>query len=387
MISQAEYWNDTAGLGWVEAQVQLDAQLGPCGELAMMAAAVEPGETVLDVGCGCGGTTLELAALVGPAGRVVGLDLSAPMLARARERIVAPNVELVLGDAATTPLPPGGFDVLFSRFGVMFFDDPVAALAHLRRALKAGGRAAFVVWQPLEVNPWVTVVAEAIAGLVELPSLGGPDEPGLFSMADGDRLRRTLSSAGYVDVELAGERLDMAIGGGLRADEAAAFSIDHGPMRRGLATAPDHVRAAAAERVAAALRAFDTAGGVHLGGAVWVVTATSRSSRPGSAGRRPGRSSGVGEGRQQADQRQRGAHDRRTAARIASPADPADGPGRADGEDRSARTDRQDGSGRPDRQDRPGREGREGRAEGQHGPRRGRGQSGADREPRQRGAP
>jgi SAM-dependent methyltransferase len=273
MPTQAEYWNAEAGRGWVEAQEQLDAQLAPCGALAIAAAALQPGEAVLDIGCGCGGTTADLAQEVGERGRVVGIDISAPMLARARERLTVPNVELLLADAATAPLPPGGFDALFSRFGVMFFDDPVGAFAHLRGALAPAGRVALVVWRPLEVNPWVTVPDQAIAGLVEPVPLGGQGEPGPFSLADGDRLRRLLFDAGYTDVDLAAEDLELLIGGGMHATEAAAFSIDHGPLRRALASAPDRVRAVAAERITAALVPYDTEAGVRLGAAMWVVTA------------------------------------------------------------------------------------------------------------------
>jgi SAM-dependent methyltransferase len=273
MPTQSEYWNAEAGRSWVDAQEQLDAQLGPCGALVMSATALQPGEAVLDIGCGCGGTTADLARAVGDDGRVVGVDISAPMLARARERVTAPNVELILADAATAPLPAEAFDVLFSRFGVMFFEDPVAAFAHLRGALRPGGRVAFAAWQPLEVNPWVTVPDAAIAGLVEPVPLGGGGEPGPFSLADRDRLRRLLLDAGYVDVGVAAEELEMLIGGGIHAAEAAAFSIDHGPLRRALATAPGEVRAAAAERITAALADHDSPEGVRLGAAMWVVTA------------------------------------------------------------------------------------------------------------------
>jgi SAM-dependent methyltransferase len=273
MSTQAEYWNADAGPSWVDAQVQLDAELGPCGALALAAADLRAGEAVLDVGCGCGGTTAELARAVGEGGRVMGVDISAPMLARARERIAARNAELVLADAATAPLPPSRFDVLFSRFGVMFFDDPVGAFAHLRGALKADGRVAMVVWRRLEENPWVTVPNAAIAGLVEPVPLGGDGEPGPFALADGERLQRILRDAGYADVVLTAEALDLLIGGGLHAQEAGAFSIDHGPLRRALASAPDGVRAAAAERITAALEPYDSSDGVRLGAAMWVVTA------------------------------------------------------------------------------------------------------------------
>ena len=215
MGSQAEYWNDAGGESWVDGQEQLDLQLAPFGALAIEAAAVQPGEAVLDLGCGCGATTAELAALAGASGRVVGLDVSAPMLGRARERVTGLPVELLLGDAATYALVPGSFDVLFSRFGVMFFDDPPAAFAHLRGVLKPRGRVSMVVWQSLSANPWVTVPVAAVADIVEPPELGSAGEPGPFSLSDPDGVATMLRGAGFADLELHGHELQVTVGGGL----------------------------------------------------------------------------------------------------------------------------------------------------------------------------
>lgn len=273
MSSQAEYWNDAGGVSWVDGQAQLDAQLAQFGALAIEAAAVESGEVVLDVGCGCGATTEELALLVGASGRVVGLDVSAPMLARARERLSGRPVELLLGDAATVALPARSFDVLFSRFGVMFFDDPLAAFAHLRGALKPGGRVAMVVWQSLSANAWVTVPVAAVADMVEPPALGSAGEPGPFSLSDPDGVLAMLRAAGYTDVDLTGHEMDITVGGGLPLQAAVEFTLEHGPLRRVLASASPEVRAAAADRVAVALSAYNGPSGVRMPAAVWVITA------------------------------------------------------------------------------------------------------------------
>ena len=275
MSSQADYWNDAGGVSWVDGQAQLDAQLAPLGALAIEAAAVQPGEAVLDVGCGCGGTTEVLSSLVGTSGRVVGLDVSAPMLARARERLAAArtSVELLLGDAATFALPAHSFDVLFSRFGVMFFEEPLPAFTHLRGALKPGGRVAMVVWQSPSANAWATVPIEAVADIVEPPALGGAGEPGPFSLTDHDGVLAMLRAAGYTDVDLTGHEMDVTIGGGLPLSAAVEFTIDHGPVRRVLASASPEVRAAATERVAAALSPYDGPSGVRMPAAVWVITA------------------------------------------------------------------------------------------------------------------
>jgi len=276
MSSQAEYWNDAGGISWVVGQEQLDLQLEPFGARAIDAAAVQPGEAVLDVGCGCGATAIGLAARVGASGRVVGLDLSAPMLERARERARGLPIDFLLGDAATHALAPGSFDVLFSRFGVMFFDEPVAAFSHLRRALKRDGRVAMVVWQSLAANPWVSVPIAAVAAVVEPPALGAAGEPGPFSLADPAHVATILRDAGYADVEHKGHDMEMTIGGGLPLEAAVEFSIEHGPLRRVLASATPQVRTAAAERVADALSRYDGPSGVRMPAAIWIITARSR---------------------------------------------------------------------------------------------------------------
>jgi len=275
--TQAEFWNTAGGESWVRGQRELDLQLELFGALALDRAAVQPGEAVLDVGCGCGTTTAELAARVGPSGRVVGADISAPMLERARATVTAPHVEFLLGDAGSMPLPTGAFDVLFSRFGVMFFDDPVAAFAHLRAALRASGRIACVVWQPITANPWATVPFAAVADLVEPISLGDADTPGPFSFGDSDRLRDVLARAGFANVELEGCEPDVVLGGGLSFDDSVDFAVDHGPLRRVLESASEEVRGEARVRLRAALEPFATDAGVVLRSAVWVGTARASS--------------------------------------------------------------------------------------------------------------
>ncbi|MFM8411336.1 MAG: class I SAM-dependent methyltransferase, partial [Alphaproteobacteria bacterium] len=149
---QIDYWNDMAGPKWVALQESLDRQIGPLGAAAMAAADLQPGERVLDVGCGCGATSIELARRVAPGGAVLGVDVSTVMLEAARAaagRAGAEGLEFANADAQTAPLTPAGFDVVFSRFGVMFFADPTAAFANLRRALRPGGRLAVVCWHAI----------------------------------------------------------------------------------------------------------------------------------------------------------------------------------------------------------------------------------------------
>jgi SAM-dependent methyltransferase len=275
---QRSYWNEQAGPVWVANQERLDQQIRPHGELALAALAPARGEHVLDVGCGCGETALALAERVGPKGSVLGVDLSEPMLARARERAAAAGVrhlELVAADAQTAALGEARFDAAFSRFGVMFFSAPELAFANVRKALRPGGRIAFVCWRPAAENAWVVVPMQAAAAVLpSLPSPPPPDAPGPFSFGDAGRVRRILEAAGFDEIRIEPVDLAMAPGGG-NPDQAAELFLDVGPLGSALreAGAGPELR----ERVKASVRrAFEPhvrGGRVELGSAVWLVQA------------------------------------------------------------------------------------------------------------------
>lgn len=159
---QAAYWNGLAGRVWTERQETQEAVLTPASAVLFDRARVGRGMRVIDIGCGCGGTTIELAKRVGPAGHVLGVDISAPMLARARERTGSGSApEFVLADATVHPFEPEGADLLFSRFGVMFFADPAVSFANMRKALRPGGRLALACWQEPRKNPWMMLPLQA----------------------------------------------------------------------------------------------------------------------------------------------------------------------------------------------------------------------------------
>lgn len=273
---QIEYWNEQSGPKWVGRQAALDRMLAPLGERAMAALAPRAGERVLDVGCGCGGTSLELARRVTASGSVLGVDISEPMLARARERTTAErmaHVRFVAADAQTHAFTPGAADGVFSRFGIMFFADPTAAFANLRTALQPDGRLAFLCWQPLTANPWMLTPLMAVAAMVALPHPPAPDAPGPFSFGDRLRVLRILHGAGFRDISVDAFETDIILGAGDSFDEAVDHALDLGPTARALRNVAADVRLKAAAAVREVLAPFATPRGVVLKSASWIVSA------------------------------------------------------------------------------------------------------------------
>jgi ubiquinone/menaquinone biosynthesis C-methylase UbiE len=271
---QVAYWNGAGGAHWVAQQERTDLVMSGIAALALAEADARPGESVIDVGCGCGTTVQGLAQAVGPGGHVTALDVSGPMLGRARERLAGfANVDFVLADAASHILPPAMADLVFSRFGVMFFGDPTTAFTRLRRAIKPRGRLVFACWRAPALNPWMAVPLNAAYQHVpRLPQLG-PEDPGPFSFADPERVRRILTAAGFAEpvlkpVDLA---LDLAAGGGL--DAAVNYVLAIGAASRALEGQPDSIRAAAAGSIRRALVEYAEGPSVRLPAAIWLVRA------------------------------------------------------------------------------------------------------------------
>jgi SAM-dependent methyltransferase len=269
------YWNGVAGPKWVSLHADLDAELEPLGPVVLRALGPVSGQRLLDVGCGCGTFTLEVARAAGEAGFVCGLDVSVPMLERAREGGAAAglrNVEFLQADAQTHGFDAGSFDAVVSRFGVMFFDDPVAAFANLRRALRGGGRLAFVCWQPLERNEWGALplsVAERYVS-VERPK---PDAPGPFAFADVERVRGVLDAAGFVETSAEPAEMDLRVGRARNAREAAEFLVEIGPTAAALRQHDASLGDKVVEALTKLLLPREKAGAVTLPAAAWLVTA------------------------------------------------------------------------------------------------------------------
>lgn len=269
---QVEYWNGPEGQHWADHEARFDAMLVPFLGPVLGAAGVGAGDRVLDVGCGNGALSRAAAAR---GATVTGVDISAPMLARARERATAEGlaIDFVEADAQVHAFAEP-FDAVVSRFGVMFFADPEAAFANLAAALRPGGRLAFVCWQEQFVNEWVAVPALAMLPIVGAPDMPPPDAPGPFAFADADRVAGILEGAGFSDVAVDSVALPLLLGGGLDLDEAVAWLSEGGMGKRFLAGADPATTDRALHAARGAMEPFVTPEGVRMGSATWLVHAT-----------------------------------------------------------------------------------------------------------------
>jgi SAM-dependent methyltransferase len=279
--AQAEYWGGRAGRSWRDHQERQDELLRPISDRLLAAADARPGERVIDVGCGAGATTIDFAARVAPGGEVLGIDISEPLLSRARERI-GPHLpaRFAYADATVHEAEPHLADLLVSRFGVMFFADPARAFANLRRGLRPGGRLVFVCWREAKQNQWMVVpLREVMKHAPPLPETN-PEDPGPFAFANEARVRRILSEAGFADIHLVADDLDLDIATGQGLDVAVAGALAIGPASRALDGQSESVRAAAAADVRAALAARAVGQTVPLGAAIWIVSAVNPPTKP-----------------------------------------------------------------------------------------------------------
>lgn len=272
-LDQIAYWNGAGGARWSEQQASQDILLAPVLEVLINRAGAKPGNRILDVGCGCGATTIALARLVAP-GSVLGIDVSAPMLARARQR--APEhlpLEFVLADATVYPFDPQSFDLLVSRFGVMFFAEPAVSFANLRRALRQDGRVAFACWREPTHNPWMILPLQAAYRHVPRLPENGPEDPGPFAFALEPRVREVLGKAGFSGIKLEPHdlMLDIAVGRGLERAVEGALQI--GPASRALQDSPPEVRDAARSSIRDVLAPYARGQSVPIGASIWMVTA------------------------------------------------------------------------------------------------------------------
>ena len=277
--TQIEFWNGETGRNWVTHDALMEAMLQPLGESVMDTLAPQPGEHVLDIGCGCGHTSLSLAARVGAEGSVEGVDISAPMLAVASQLAAERNAEhtsiqFLEADAQTHTFEPERYDVVFSRFGVMFFEDPVAAFANIRGALRKSGRLAFCCWQPRAVNPFMTVPAMAALDLLPAPPEMPPRTPGPFAFEEADYVTEVLTSAGFESVVVTPLQQALIFGRGLSLTNIVERLVQIGPIAQMVREASEDLQQPVRDRVIATVAPFYTEDtGMTLDGQFWQVTA------------------------------------------------------------------------------------------------------------------
>ena len=274
-LEMIDYWQSVVGPKWIQQQEHLDARLGAIGDWVLETAELAPNETVMDVGCGCGSFTIAAARMVAPRGTAVGVDVSEPMLARARECATGiDNVQFVRADAQTQAFDQGRYDALVSRFGVMFFEDPLAAFANLRRALRREGRVAFAAFRAIEHNEWGTLPLEVALryATYETPP---PGTPGPFGFADGARVRSILEGAGFSEVRVEALDGEFPVGKDVDPARAAELLCEIGPAARALRDAPRDVVARTIGDLTDILQARFGAATVTLAYGVWIVTARS----------------------------------------------------------------------------------------------------------------
>lgn len=273
---EAERWAGEQGEKWNRYLDQFESMISPVGTALLEAADFQAGERVVDVGCGGGGTSLEIARRVGNAGSVIGLDVAPALVETARRRADEAglrNVRFVLGDAASTDLDEAGFDCLFSRFGTMFFPEPYAAFRHMHGFLRPGGRLAIAVWAPLEENPWAFAVMQIVRRYVDLPP-AEPRAPGPFGLAETDYVRDILAHAGFSKVSIARWQGEQWVGGaGADADKATAFMMDALFVGEALKEAPEAARNEALAEISRLFTAHDSGQGVRMPAKAWFVTA------------------------------------------------------------------------------------------------------------------
>ncbi|MEU9237625.1 class I SAM-dependent methyltransferase [Streptomyces subrutilus] len=277
--AQAEAWNGYEGEQWARSQDRWDAVNDGFNQPLLDAAGIAEGDHVLDVGCGAGRAT-RLAARRALPGQALGLDLSGPMLAKARESAVrdrVENVSFVQGDAQVHAFDAEGFDAVISRYGMTFFADPVAAFANLHHALRPGGRLAFICAAEAEANQWLGALA-TLEAIVPLGGFGKAGGPGMFSLTDPGRIRTLVTAGGFTDVDV--QRIEVPGNWGADAEDAAGFLLDSGPGRHLLSQVTPQQQQKARQVLTDALGRYESDGAVWLRSSSWMVTAVRGEAAP-----------------------------------------------------------------------------------------------------------
>ena len=273
--AQIEFWNGEVGARWAKRNHIMENMLKPITEALFQHAQITA-TSAADIGCGCGNQTLSLADHLGANAVVTGLDISRPMLELARSQLAEsprPGVSFVEADVSQHYFSPGAYDLLFSRFGVMFFDDPLAAFINLRGALAEGGTMIFSCWQGPENNPWVKIPMQAALKHVPPPPKADPHAPGPFAFADSERVTEILTQAGFANVHFSPHQCAMNFAQSSTLAEGVRILAEVGPISSLIAEQDESVRDLVYRELETALAPFYHDNTISLEGNVWFVTA------------------------------------------------------------------------------------------------------------------
>lgn len=275
---QIEYWNGEAGKRWAQDDETMARLLRPVTKALLDHTAPQGCNSALDVGCGGGSQSLMLAQSLGEGAQVLGVDISEPMLAVAQRKTEIctagrAKLQFMRADAATHSFPAASFDLLFSRFGVMFFDNPQAAFSNLRSALQPGGRLVFCCWQAMKENAWTRIPLQAALQHLPPPEPPPPHAPGPFALADAARTELILSNAGFRNIALHSHTPTLRISEAPSLQEAVMELARIGPVARLLADQPREVLDRVIPAMSDALQPYYRDGALELSAAIWFVTA------------------------------------------------------------------------------------------------------------------
>jgi len=271
---QKEFWNGQKGNIWVSLEQKIDEMLDPLGDAALKVLAPKTNERVLDIGCGTATTTLKIAKSVGDNGLVTGVDISKPILECARQKAkkkLKHNIDFILADGQNHKFEFDSYDAVFSRFGVMFFGDAIAAFSNLKKATKTGGRLTFVCWADRLENEWMEVSTKVASQFLELPPKSAPKEPGPFAFEDLEYLKKVLVKAGWSKVEIKKYSTRNSVGRTVK--ESANFLSRMGPMSVPFEGAEEAIKRKVILSLEKSFSNYLTDNGVKMNFSTWIVTA------------------------------------------------------------------------------------------------------------------
>jgi len=275
--TMSEFWNGEGGENWLRFQKTIRSSLHHFGETVMEESQIAEGENILDIGCGSGETTMSLVRRVGSLGSVHGVDISSLILKKTENfTLQHDNLNFDCADAQTYPFEKKNYHLVFSRFGVMFFENPLKAFLNIQLSLKSGGRLAFICWQRVQDNPWVDLPLQLAIKHAGPPEPMDAESPGPFSFSEATKVKRILTDAGFSDICIIPYHTKLTVGNTL--DESVLFLTHLGPASS-IINDPclkSTIRSTIISDLHHELRPFKTSNGVELGASCWIVTAKNR---------------------------------------------------------------------------------------------------------------